>query len=106
MPKIQFVEHNGTVHEVEASIGTSLMQAAVSNMVPGIEGDCGGLCACATCHVYITDEWQTHCAEPEELETSILDFAYDVNDNSRLSCQILMTDELDGIIVNMPDRQY
>ena len=106
MPKVQYIEHNGTVHEIEVQPGTNLMQAAVSNMVPGIEGDCGGLCACATCHVYVDNAWSEKCADPEELESNILDFAYDVNDNSRLACQIEMSDELDGIVINMPDRQY
>lgn len=106
MPRVKYIEHNGTEHEIEVGIGTNLMQAAVSHMVPGIEGDCGGLCACATCHVYIPDEWLAKCGEPEELEASILDFAFDVTDNSRLSCQIKMSDDLDGIIVNMPERQY
>lgn len=106
MPKILFIEHNGTQHEVEVSEGTTVMQAAVSNMVPGIEGDCGGLCACGTCHVYIPPEWKDKCGEPEELEQAILDFAFDVNESSRLGCQIEITDELDGITVNLPDRQY
>jgi 2Fe-2S ferredoxin len=106
MPRVRFIEHNGTEHEVEVPVGTSIMQAAVSNMVPGIEGDCGGLCACATCHVYIPQEWQDKCGVPEELEQAILDFAYDVEDNSRLSCQIKMSDALDGITIEMPERQY
>lgn len=106
MPRVVFIEHNGTVHEVDVSTGTSIMQAAVSRAVPGIEGDCGGLCACATCHVYIPDEWKDKCGDPEELEQGILDFAFDVNENSRLGCQIEVTDALDGITVNMPERQY
>lgn len=106
MPRVIFVEFNGTVHEVDVSNGTTIMQAAVSNMVPGIEGDCGGLCACGTCHVYIPDEWRAKCGTPEELEQAILDFAFDVKDESRLGCQIKLTDDLDGITVNMPERQY
>lgn len=106
MPKITFVEFNGTVHEVDVSTGTTIMQAAVSNMVPGIEGDCGGLCACGTCHVYIPEEWREKCGTPEELEQAILDFAFDVRDESRLGCQIELTDDLDGITVNLPERQY
>ncbi len=106
MPRVRFIEHNGTEHEVEVPNGTSIMQAAVSHMVPGIEGDCGGLCACATCHVYIPEEWQGKCGAPEELEQAILDFAFDVEDNSRLSCQIKMSDELDGVTIRMPERQY
>lgn len=106
MPKIIFVEKSGTRHEVDIPEGVSLMQGAVFNMVPGIEGDCGGLCACATCHVYIKDPWKSHCGEQDELEESILDFAYDVSEESRLSCQIKVTSELDGLEVYLPDRQY
>ena len=106
MPRVIFVEYNGTRHEVDVAEGTSLMQAAVSNMVPGIEGDCGGLCACGTCHVYVPPEWLEKCGEPAELEQAILDFAFDVRENSRLGCQIAVTDALDGITVTMPERQY
>lgn len=106
MARITYVETNGTEHEVDVANGQSLMAGAVSHMIPGIEGDCGGLCACATCHVYIPDAWQTVCGEPEELEQNILDFAFDVDSNSRLCCQIEVTDELDGIRVLMPERQY
>ena len=102
MPKVVFIEHNGTVHEVEVPSGTSIMQAAISRAVPGIEGDCGGLCACATCHVYIAEEWADKCGEPEELEQGILDFAFDVTEESRLGCQIEMTDDLDGLTVRLP----
>lgn len=106
MPKITFIEHNGTRHEIEVSEGTSLMQAAVANMVPGIEGDCGGLCACGTCHVYIRPDFQPACGEAEDLEQAILDFAYDVNDRSRLGCQIDVTAEMDGMEIDLPERQY
>ena len=106
MQTIIFVEHNGTEHSIDVPIGQSIMQAAVNHMVPGIEGDCGGLCACATCHVYIPEEHQGDCGEVEELEQNILDFAFDVDDRSRLSCQIEMSDALDGMRVLMPKRQY
>ncbi|NQV65489.1 MAG: 2Fe-2S iron-sulfur cluster binding domain-containing protein [SAR86 cluster bacterium] len=106
MPRIRFTESNGTVHDVDVNEGLTVMEAAVTRMTPGIEGDCGGLCACATCHVYIPDAWLAKCGEAEELETSILDFAYDVQSNSRLSCQIKITQELDGLEVQMPERQY
>ena len=106
MPKVVFVEHNGAVHEVEVPAGTSVMHAAVSRAIPGIEGDCGGLCACATCHVYIPEEWAPLCGEPEELERSILDFAFDVDERSRLGCQIKLTDDHNGITIGMPERQY
>jgi len=106
MPKVTYVEANGTEHTVDVPEGTSLMQGALNNLVPGIEGDCGGLCACATCHVYLPDEWAQKCGEADELESNILDFAFDVRENSRLSCQIEMTSELDGIRVEIAERQY
>jgi len=106
MPRVTYVEANGTEHVVEVPVGTSVMQGAVNNLVPGIEGDCGGLCACATCHVYVPPEWATRCGNPDELETNILDFAFDVRPESRLSCQIEMSDALDGLVVRMPVRQY
>ena len=106
MGKVHYVEHNGTEHVIEVENGTTLMQAAVSAMVPGIEGDCGGACACATCHVYIDETWRARCSEIDDLEIASMDFAYDVNDDSRLSCQIKMSDELDGIIVRIAERQY
>jgi len=106
MPKVTYIEHSGTEHIVDIPVGVSVMQGAVNNMVPGIEGDCGGMCACATCHVYVAPEWRDKCGDQEELEQSILDFAFDVGEGSRLSCQIEVTDALDGLIVTMPERQY
>jgi ferredoxin, 2Fe-2S len=106
MPKITYVEANGTEHVVDLSPGISLMQGAINNLIPGIEGDCGGLCACATCHIYVPPEWATRCGTPDELETSILDFAFDVQPTSRLACQIHVSDALDGLVVRMPERQY
>ncbi|MFT7685205.1 MAG: 2Fe-2S ferredoxin [Candidatus Azotimanducaceae bacterium] len=106
MPKITYVEHGGTEHTLDLPNGVSLMEGAINNMVPGIEGDCGGLCACATCHCYITEDWQAKIEAPDELESSMLDFAFDVKDESRLSCQITVSDELNGIIVSLPKQQY
>jgi 2Fe-2S ferredoxin len=106
MAWVTYIEHNGTEHRIELNSGVSVMQGAVSNMIPGIEGDCGGLCACATCHVYVDDQWLPKCAPPEELETNILDFAFDVEPNSRLACQIKVDESMDGMIVRMPERQY
>ena len=106
MPRVTYVEANGTEHVVDVPIGSSVMQGAINNLVPGIEGDCGGLCACATCHVYVPPEWAQRCGEPEELETNILDFAFDVTPESRLACQIHVGPELDGLVVRMPTRQY
>lgn len=107
MPKIIYQEANGTRHEIEVPIGTSLMQGAVNYLVPGIEGDCGGLCACGTCHVYIADADKTLCGSPDELEQGMLEFAFGVDEaTSRLSCQIEVTADMEGLIVKMPDRQY
>lgn len=106
MPTIIYVEHNGTEHEVDVATGVSLMEGAVMHMVPGIEGDCGGGCACATCHVYLTPPWQQQMAPIEELEEKMLEFAYDVKPQSRLACQIEVAENYDGMRVLMPQRQY
>jgi 2Fe-2S ferredoxin len=106
MPRVTYVEANGTEHAVDVEVGTSLMRGAVDNLVPGIEGDCGGLCACATCHIYVPPEWAKRCGTPDELETNILEFAFEVRPESRLACQIEMTEALNGIVVHMPVRQY
>lgn len=105
MPKITFIDSEGTSREVEAKNGTSVMEAAVQNMIPGIDADCGGACACATCHVYVGDGWLEKLKDKDDMEDSMLDFAEEVQDNSRLSCQILMSDELDGITVTTPESQ-
>lgn len=106
MPDLVYVEDNGTEHTVDVPLGVSIMQGAVNHLVPGIEGDCGGLCACGTCHVYIDEQWQPVCGSPDELETGMLEFAYDVDESSRLSCQIEVTEEMEGMRVRMPPRQY
>lgn len=106
MAKITFIEHDGTRHEVEAQNGMSVMEAAVKNMVPGIDADCGGACACATCHVYVEPEWQENTGKRSDMEEDMLDFAFDVRDNSRLSCQIKVSDELDGLTVKVPEKQF
>lgn len=105
MPKITFIDSAGTSREVEAKAGVSIMEAAVQNMVPGIDADCGGACACATCHVYVAAEWADKVKPKEDMEDSMLDFAEDVRETSRLCCQILLSDELDGIVVETPDSQ-
>ncbi|MDG1142002.1 MAG: 2Fe-2S iron-sulfur cluster-binding protein [Hellea sp.] len=105
MPKINFVDSDGTNREVETKNGTSVMEAAVQNMIPGIDADCGGACACATCHIYVSDSWINKLKAKDDMEDSMLDFAEDVQENSRLSCQILMNDELDGITVTTPESQ-
>lgn len=105
MPKITYIEQNGTEHVVEADEGVSVMEAAVKNMVPGIDADCGGACACATCHVYVDDAWAAKIGKAEAMEESMLDFAYEPKENSRLSCQISIKAELDGLIVRLPEFQ-
>ncbi len=106
MPKITFFEHNGTRHDVEAVPGQSLMRAAVDNGVPGIDADCGGECACATCHVYVDPAWFDKTGARSEMEQSMLSFAAVTQDNSRLSCQIVVSDALDGLVVRLPDGQH
>ena len=106
MPRVTYIEANGTEHVVDVPVGMNLMQAALNNLIPGIEGDCGGLCACATCHVYVDEEMASRCGEAEELEINILDFAFDVRDESRLACQIKATDDVDGLVLRIAERQY
>lgn len=106
MAKITFIEHNGTTHEVEGQNGMSVMEVAIKNMVPGIDADCGGACACATCHVYVEPDWVEKSGERSEMEEDMLDFAFDVQDNSRLSCQIKVSDALDGFTVRLPEKQF
>ena len=105
MPKITYIEHGGTEHAIDAESGVSVMETAIKNMVPGIDADCGGACACATCHVYVDPAWLEKVGKPEAMEESMLDFAAEPKENSRLSCQINMTDELDGLIVRLPEFQ-
>lgn len=105
MAKITYIEHDGTSHSVDAPEGLSVMEAAIRNMVPGIDADCGGACACATCHVYVDGEWAGKTGERSSMEESMLDFATDVRDTSRLSCQIKVSAELDGLTVHLPEHQ-
>ena len=106
MAKITFVEHNGKEHVVDAKSGLTVMEAAVKNNITGIDADCGGACACATCHVYVAQDWLAKTGTQSAMEESMLDFAENVEPNSRLSCQIKITDELDGLIVNLPESQH
>jgi 2Fe-2S ferredoxin len=105
MARITFIGTDGTRYEVEAENGSTVMENAIRNGVPGIEAECGGACACATCHVYIDENYRTVTGEAEPMEEDMLDFAYDVRPTSRLSCQIRVTDELDGLVVTVPERQ-
>lgn len=105
MPTITYIEHNGKEHIVEAQVGQTLMEAAVANLVPGIVAECGGACSCATCHVYVDEKWQKVTGEPSEMEEDMLDFAFDVRPTSRLSCQIKITEDMDGLVVRIPEHQ-
>ena len=106
MAKIKYIEHNGKEHVVDVKPGMSVMEGAVKNLIPGIDADCGGACACATCHVYVKEDWLAKTGERSAMEESMLDFAEAVTDNSRLSCQIKVTDALDGLVVTMPESQH
>lgn len=105
MPKITFIEHDGTSRTVDAETGSTVMETAIRNGVPGIEAECGGACSCATCHVHVDDAWTEKVGKPSPMEEDMLDFAFDVRPTSRLSCQIKVTDELDGLIVRTPEQQ-
>lgn len=105
MPKITYVEASGERYTVDVSTGYSVMEGAKLNNVPGIEADCGGACACATCHVYITPEWRERVGQPSSNEQEMLDCATDLREESRLSCQIRVTEELDGLVVDLPSTQ-
>ena len=106
MAKVTYVEHNGTEHVIEVKTGLSVMEGAVKNNIPGIDADCGGACACATCHVYVDAAWGDKTGTKSAMEESMLDFAENVEPTSRLSCQIKMSDALDGLVVRMPESQH
>ena len=106
MPKITYIEHDGTEHTVEVKKGLSVMEGAIRNNVPGIDADCGGACACATCHVYVDENFAAETGRPSAMEESMLDFAEEVEPNSRLSCQIRVSDALDGLVVRLPENQH
>ncbi len=105
MAKITYIEFDGARHEVDVSTGLNVMEGAVKNLIPGIDADCGGACACATCHVYVDPDWVEKTGKPSEMELSMLDFAEDLQKTSRLSCQIEVDDSLDGLIVRLPETQ-
>ena len=106
MPNITFIDFEGTERTVDAPNGDSVMEAATSNDLPGIDADCGGACACATCHVYVDPAWMDIVGKPDDLEAEMLEVAEDVRETSRLSCQIKIRDELDGLIVTTPESQF
>ena len=105
MPKITYIEHNGESHEIEVANGLSVMEGAVQNNISGIDADCGGSCACATCHVYVDEKWFDKLSKKESSEEDMLDMAYEPKKFSRLSCQLTVTNELDGLVVKMPSKQ-
>jgi len=105
MPKITYIEHNGKSHSVEVPKELSVMEGAIQNNIPGIVADCGGSCACATCHVYVEEKWFNKLSKKEDAEQDMLDMAFEPQKYSRLACQITVVDELDGLIVKMPSKQ-
>ncbi len=106
MAKITYIEHNGTEHVVEVASGLTVMEGARDNNIPGIEADCGGACACSTCHVYVDADWVAKLPAKDAMEEDMLDFAWEPDSvKSRLTCQVKVTDALDGLIVTMPEKQ-
>ncbi|AWI91107.1 MULTISPECIES: 2Fe-2S iron-sulfur cluster-binding protein [Methylorubrum] len=105
MPKITYVDHAGTARTIDGEVGSTVMETAIRNNVPGIDAECGGACACATCHVYVDEAWADKVGPAEPMEQDMLDFASDVRATSRLCCQIRVTPELDGLVVTTPARQ-
>ena len=105
MVKITYIDAAGVARTVDGEIGSTVMETAIKNGVPGIEAECGGACACSTCHVYVDEGWREKTGEPSPMEEDMLDFAFEVKPNSRLSCQIKVTEALDGLVVTTPERQ-
>jgi len=106
MAKITYIQPDGSSQTVDATAGMTVMETAKKHMIDGIEAECGGACACATCHVYVDGAWREQTGGPSDMEEDMLDFAFDVRPESRLSCQIKVTDALDGLIVRVPDKQF
>ena len=105
MAKIKYIEHNGKEHDIEVQNGLTVMEGAVQNDISGIDADCGGAMSCATCHVYVKEDWYDKLPKKEMGEDDMLDQAYEPKSNSRLSCQIVVSDDLDGLTVNIPSKQ-
>jgi len=105
MPKITYIEHGGKEHKIEVSNGLTVMEGAVQNDIPGIDADCGGSMACATCHVYVKEEWFNKLTKKESGEEDMIDMAHKPNKFSRLSCQLTVSDELEGLVVQLPEKQ-
>ena len=106
MPLVKYIENNGTEHEIHVENGVSVMQGAVDNMIDGIIAECGGACSCATCHCYVDEAWFDKVGAAEEMEQDMIDCAMEPQQTSRLSCQIMVSDELDGLVVRLPESQY
>lgn len=106
MAKVTYIESSGTEHVVDVRVGLSAMEGAVKANLPSILAECGGACACATCHVYVDDAWLEKTGSPAEVEVGMLEFAENVQSNSRLSCQIKVCDDLDGLILHLPDSNF
>ena len=105
MAKITYIEHSGKSHTIEVQNGLTVMEGAIQNNIPGIDADCGGSMACATCHVYVKEEWFNKLPKKEDGEEDMLDMAHEPNKFSRLSCQLTVSDKLEGMIVNLPEKQ-
>ena len=105
MAKVTYIEHSGQKHEIEVANGLTVMEGAVQNDIPGIDADCGGGMACATCHVYVKDDWFSKLPEKENGEDDMLDQAYLPDSSSRLSCQIIISEDLNGLVVHLPEKQ-
>ena len=105
MPKITYIEHGGKNHTVEVANGLTVMEGAVQNNIPGIDADCGGSMACATCHVYVKEKWFSKLPKKEDGEEDMLDMAFEPKKNSRLSCQLIVSEQLDGLVVDLPEKQ-
>mgnify|MGYP003314698543 CR=1 FL=1 len=105
MPKITYITHDNQSHTIEVQNGLTVMEGAVQNDIPGIDADCGGGMACATCHVYVTEDWFDKLPKKEDGEEDMLDMAFEPKKNSRLSCQLIVSDQMDGLVVNIPSKQ-
>ncbi|MEX1665331.1 2Fe-2S iron-sulfur cluster-binding protein [Zhongshania arctica] len=106
MPLIFYTSHDGNIQEVHAEVGGSVMQAAVDNGIDGILGECGGSCSCATCHCYVDPAWVAKTGEADSTENEMLECVLEPQETSRLSCQIIITDDMDGMVITMPKAQY
>ena len=105
MAKITYKDHKGGTRTIDVESGLSVMEGAIQNEIPGIDADCGGSMACATCHIYVDDKWIDKILKPEDAEVDMIDMAYEPKKNSRLSCQLIVSDELDGLVVTTPPKQ-